>query len=117
MKVNKTVNRNGSIISIKGLNNPQILQDYTSALKTAVFKCGYQDIIVEIYNSRGFFPNVVVPLCGINDYFQSQGVQFTVVENSLNLSNHVLSSHDPSVEPSELNKPLSKIWRFHNNYF
>lgn len=115
MKVNKTVNRNGNIISIRGLNNPQILQDYTTALKTAIFKCGYQDIIVEIFNSRGFFPNVVVPLCGINDYFQSQGVQFTVVENSLNLSNHVLSSHDPSVEPSELNKPLSKIWRFHNN--
>ncbi len=108
------VHRNDNKIEITSLNSPYVLQEFTSSLKQAIHKRGYQDIIVDIWTKgSSLYPNTLVPLSGIIDYYTSQGIQFEIFENGRNYyKRSVISTYSPTLDNKELKKPLSKIWRF-----
>ena len=108
------VRRNDNKIEITSLNSPYVLQEFTSTLKQAIHKRGYQDIIVDIWTKgSSLYPNTLVPLSGIIDYYTSQGIQFEIFENGRNYYKRcVISTYSPTLDNSALKKPLSKIWRF-----
>lgn len=113
MKTN--IIREGSHIKVLNLNNPQVLSDFTSAIKYAVYRCSYQDITVDINTKGALYPNTLVPLCGILNFFSDSGIGVTILENGrIPFKRSIVSTYAPSLNPSEIKRPLSKIWKFEN---
>ena len=108
------VHRIGNKIEIQSLNSPYVLQEFTSSLKTAIYTRGYQDIVVDIWKrGSSLYPNTLVPLTGIIDYYSTQGIHFEIFEDGRNYYRRsVISTYSPTLNNTELKKPLSKIWRF-----
>jgi hypothetical protein len=113
--MNNNVYRDGSRIKINNLNSPQVLSDFTSAIKYAVYKCGYQDITVDINTKGSLYPNTLVPMCGILNYFSDLGIGVLILENGrVPFKRSILTTFVPSLDQSDIKRPLSKIWKFEN---
>lgn len=113
MNNNGNVIREGNHITIYAMDTLSVVSSFVSKLKLAIFKAGYQDIVVELDHGITYYPNVVVPICGIIDYFKiNNGVDFIIKESGRHNNKSVLSLYLPDKDLFELNRPLSKVWRF-----
>lgn len=112
MKESNVVVRNENHISLLALDTPTVVSSFVSCLKGAIYKAGYQDIVVELARNITYYPNVVVPICGIIDFFKNnEGVDF-IIKDSNKFNKSILSLYLPERDTNELTRPLSKVWRF-----
>lgn len=105
------INRDGNYIHVNDINNPHCLKAFTASIKQVV-KRGYQDLIVDINTSGALYPNTLVPLCGILDYYRNDGICISVKYDGKDYEKNYISFYDPLLDIVELSRPLSKIWRF-----
>lgn len=111
MSRSHSVIREGNTIVLLELDSPQVVAEFTRDIKHAINKSGYQALVVETKMQGAFYPNVVVPICGVIDFYKSKGTDINVVDGN-HFSRSVLSAYSPGSGTDELKRPLSKIWRF-----
>ena len=87
------------------------MEAFTASIKQVV-KRGYQDLIVDINTSGALYPNTLVPLCGILDYYRNDGISISIRYDGKDYEKNYISFYDPLLDIVELSRPLSKIWRF-----
>lgn len=110
---NPPIQRQDNRIFISDLSSPTILKSFTHTLKRIIYKLGYQDVEIIVDTKGTYFPNVAVPICGIIDYYSREGIDFQVTGSSNRYSGSIaLNYYDPNTNLYELERPLSKIWRF-----
>lgn len=114
MNTSASITSSGNIIYINDLSSPHILKRFASVLKTTVYKKGYQDIVIDVNTNSSYFPNVLVPVCGIIEHFIDEGVGIDVLQNGRSQLRRLITPYNPAIDIFELSKPLSKIWRFTN---
>lgn len=108
-----SVIRSGNHISFLALDTTSVVSSFVSCLKQAIYKAGYQDIVIDISRNITYYPNVVVPICGIIEYYRVvEGVDFLINGENRFYNKSILSLYQPDEDNSELNRPLSKVWRF-----
>ena len=70
-------------------------------------------MIVYTRNKGAFYPNVVVPICGIVDYYNENGIaDIETQSEGYRRDKSIIRSCSPVDNESDLHRPLSKIWRF-----
>lgn len=113
MKSNSTVIRNGNHIIITAMDTISVVSSFVSCLKQAIYKAGYQDVVIEVPQNITYYPNVVVPICGIIEYYRVvEGVDFSIDDKNRFYNRSILSMYQPIIDNNELSRPLSKVWRF-----
>lgn len=113
MNNNRTVIRNGNHIIIMAMDTPFVVSWFVSCLKKAIYKAGYQDIVIELPQNITYYPNVAVPICGIIEYYRVvKGIDFSIEDKNRYNNKSILSLYQPEKDINELSRPLSKVWRF-----
>jgi len=113
MKNNRTIIRNENHIVITAMDTISVVSCFVGCLKQAIYKAGYQDIVLELPQNITYYPNVIVPICGIIEYYRvAEGIDFIINDKNRFNNKSILSLYQPEKDIRELNRPLSKVWRF-----
>ena len=75
------VQRLGNKILVSGACHLQYSETLFSELHQAIFKAGYENIILDMSNAQAFFADIAVPLCAIIRDYKSKGVEFELIIN------------------------------------
>lgn len=108
----KTVESTDNRILFHRLDHPKCVTKFLKCLKS-VIRNGYQEVILE-GNPDAVFPNALLPICGIIEYYKSIGYSFdNHIENEYLKSCGFLNPYDLSAEQIKKDTtPFAKIYRF-----
>lgn len=110
------VTRTNNILTLHECNHAKCASDFLIALKEAIER-GYVDIVIRS-DALTYFPNACVPIAGMINYYQSQGISFI---NELDLNDHlnkcgVFSPYRESREELQAEKhPFDKIFLYEDS--
>jgi anti-sigma regulatory factor (Ser/Thr protein kinase) len=109
------VGRSKNIISFDSMDHPLVVSHFLHTLFESTSKRGYSDIVIDCKEVERAFPNVIVPVAGIIDYYQeNKGVSFTFEHLPQILETaHIIQ---PLAVKNNINlletNPMNVIWRF-----
>ena len=78
-KPSECISREGNTIYIKNLDHAKTATDFIRELKAAVNKRGYKQINIDFTSVASIFPNAGVPIPGIIDHYENEGISFEYV--------------------------------------
>lgn len=109
------IERNGNRILVHKLNHTKCVSDFLRHLKDVINK-GYQEVILEGAPPT-VFPNALLPICGITEYYKSIGYTFiNEMDTDYLQSSGFMNPFDMSVEQIQLdNNPFDKIFLFRSD--
>ena len=108
-----SVQRYQNRLSLSQLRHPKDISEFLKGVRAAVRE-GFSELIVDLHNVAGFFPNAVVPLAGLLEHYRFQGVSFSI-EGVHDLLERTCFQEplDPKTEASVLHSAsLNRVWRF-----
>ena len=105
-----SISRNDDTIEIKRLDHAKAVSDFIRVMNDAVKKRGYKSLTLDFKRVQGFYPNAVVPLAGIIQYFQREkSIEFEVVNDR-----HIAVTN--MLAPKRFNDDsryiLNRVWLF-----
>lgn len=109
----RSVTRDGDIITIHSLQNADSVNDFIGCVRNGE-RVGYSDFIIEFDDIHSSYPNAVVPIAGLIDFYKSVGMSFECASQDKNLQ-PIIKPYCPSINQEALDRPLSKIWQFQNS--
>lgn len=112
MAVSRQLNR----INIDTLDHPMVVSKFISELQAAI-NAGFTDIDLNFKGIRSVFPNAAVPICGLMEYYKTEGIEFTRLDEEAIISSvHLFDPIDP-LSSAELHSRniLNKVLRFKNS--
>ncbi|HMO32876.1 MAG TPA: DUF4325 domain-containing protein [Lacibacter sp.] len=109
MSVTRQLNK----IHITSLDHPRIVSRFLFEVQE-IIRRGYSEVEIDFSQIESVFPNAAVPVSGLIDYYQKQGISISRLDQAgIITSVHLL---DPLVPRSrgEINSLniLNKVWRF-----
>ena len=110
------VTRDGKNIKINQLQHPKVVSKFLEVLKSGI-KSGIKEFCLDFSDIKASFPNALTPISGIISYFKTQGILFTVTDDSeIIKSSNLLNPIEPIDEKELLNKNVfNKVWCFSNS--
>jgi anti-sigma regulatory factor (Ser/Thr protein kinase) len=109
------VSRDGNTIKFGAMDHPSQANTFLRTLFDLVKKRGYSEILIDCTEVGRAFPNVIVPVAGIIDFYQdTEGVEFLFPHLPDFLSRcHFTQPMDAgSHEKALKTNPLNIVWRF-----
>lgn len=106
------IERNSNRLLIHNLNHTKCVSDFLRQLKDATSR-GYQEIILEGAPST-VFPNALLPICGIMEYYKSIGYSFVNnMDTDYLQTSGFMNPFDMTVEQIQSdNNPFDRIFLF-----
>lgn len=109
----KPVTRDGDVITIHSLQNADSVNYFIGCVYNGK-RLGYRDFTIVFDDIHSSYPNAVVPIAGLIDFYRSIGLSFESSSWDKNLQ-PILDPYCPTTHQEALDRPLSKIWKFHNS--
>ena len=107
----RIVARNGNIITIYSLQSSLCINSFINQIFACTQKAGYEEVIIKFGKNPGWFPNAVVPICGLIDFFRKQGISIEGKSFDDGLQS-ILTPYELPTHQDVLKRALGKIWRF-----
>ena len=105
-----SIKRNEDTIEIKRLDHAKAVSDFIRIMNDAVKERGYKSFTLDFKRVQGFFPNAVVPLAGIIQYFQKEkGIEFEFVNERHIINTNMLA---PKRFNGDSRYILNRVWLF-----
>ena len=103
------VERDLDVISIHSLDKSKVISKFIDEVNNGQ-KAGFDNFRLEMTQLEGFFPNVMVPLAGIIQYYKSKGIdfEFAIKYPALLKTNFINPCHYSKTESNILNR----VWEF-----
>ena len=110
------VTREEKNIKVHQLQHPKVVSRFLEVLKSGI-KSGIKEFCLDFSNIKTSFPNALTPISGIISYFKTQGISFTIIDDSeIIKSSNLLNPIEPIDGKELLNKNVfNKVWRFSNS--
>ena len=105
-----SVKRDEDTIEIKRLDHAKAVSDFIRIMNDAVNERGYKTLTLDFKRVQGFYPNAVVPLAGILQYFQKEkGVEFEIMNERHIVNTNLLT---PKRFNGDSRYILNRVWFF-----
>lgn len=108
-KPSECISREGNTIYIKNLDHAKTATDFIRVLKEAINKRGYKQINIDFTSVASIFPNAGVPIPGIIDHYENEGISFEYVGVDYVERFNIIGS---TVFSKSNSKVLGKVWSF-----
>src|ERR1019366_8078590 len=108
--------RNFDIIEFGSLTHPKDVSDFIKAIYLGK-KAGFGEFKLDFSKTSAAFPNACVPLSGLIDYYNRNGISLSAIgQSSIIETNHLLNPIMPA-NRDDLNRmnALNKIFKFQNS--
>lgn len=113
-----SVFRHENTISFEKMDHPLVVSSFLHTLFDAISRRGYKDIIIDCTSVERVFPNVMVPVAGIIDYYKiNKEITFNfltlpkILENAHIDNPCTLTNHHALLESN----PMNVVWRFESD--
>lgn len=105
-----SVSRNGNSIKILRLDHAKSVSDFIKEVDDATFRRGYKSLILDFDKVTAYFPNAVVPVAGIIQYYQKErGIDIEIINERRIEKTNML---DPIPYNGDSRYILNRIWTF-----
>ena len=104
-------------ITFTKMDSPRLVGTFLHTIYNLVEKQGYKEIVIDCLEVKRAFPNVLVPIAGIVDYYNQRGIEFkfenlpSFLEKSHFYSPLVVSENHDLLQGNVLNF----VWRYEND--
>ena len=104
-------------ITFTKADSPRLVGTFLHTIYNLVEKQGYKEIVIDCLEVKRAFPNVLVPIAGIVDYYNKRGIEFkfenlpSFLEKSHFYSPLVVSENHDLLQGNVLNF----VWRYEND--
>lgn len=111
------IQRTNNKIEFTKMDDPMLVNTFLHEVYNLVEKMSYDVVVIDCLNVVRAFPNVLVPIAGIMDYYKGKGIEFEFE----NIPDFLQRSHflDPLSVSSNAqlleNNPLNLVWRFESD--
>lgn len=112
---NKYVMRNGNLITIASLQNADSVNQFVAAIHQGYTKDKYENFTIAFDRSiQGIYPNAVVPICGLIEFYRRDKKLFIDGKNYDANLQAILTPYELPTHKENLPHALNKIWKFQN---
>lgn len=112
---NRTVTRQHNVITIHSLQNSDSVDHFVGSLRYGIERA-YEDFEVKFDKSiQGVYPNAVVPIAGVIDYYRREKNIVIGGRSSDSLLYSILSPFELPSHSEYLSRAMGKIWKFNNS--
>ena len=102
--------REGNTIDIKRLDHAKAVSDFIRVIDNATRVRGYKSLVLDFSVEKAFYPNAVVPIAGIIQYYREErGIDFTIINDIHIERTNIL---DPQRFNGDNRYILNKVWYF-----
>lgn len=112
---NNYVSRDGNVITIASLQNADSVNQFIAVMRHGRIKHKYEDCTIVFDKSiQGVYPNAVVPICGLIEFFRREK-KMSIEGKSYDANlQAILTPYELPAHKENLSHALNKIWKFQN---